>query len=369
MTSTERLLAVLNGRIPDRVPISTYELVPGRPESFENRDPSYRRLMEFIAQHTDLLYMKPVTAPNKCWAVWKSAETTWDDGDQHVTKNVLHAPGRDLTTITSHSDTVATTWTREHTCKTIEDLQAYMALPYETGAVDFAELNAVWKQLDGRRGLPMLDMADPLCMVAGLFSMEDFVVLAMTETEAMVHAMEALHERAVEELRRTLQGPVKNCVFRITGPEYATPPFLPPELFAKFVTPFDSVYCRMMRDAGVFPRLHSHGKVGRVLDEIIKINPVAMDPVEPPPDGDISIADIKKRAPELVLMGGVELKHLEAASEQFVDKLIRDLMAQGKPGGRFVIMPTAAPINIPLAAKTEANYRRFITTALKVGSY
>jgi hypothetical protein len=32
-------------------------------------------------------------------------------------------------------------------------------------------------------------------------------------------------------------------------------------------------------------------------------------------------------------------------------------------------MPTAAPINIPLAPQTEANYMRFIDTALEMGDY
>jgi hypothetical protein len=32
-------------------------------------------------------------------------------------------------------------------------------------------------------------------------------------------------------------------------------------------------------------------------------------------------------------------------------------------------MPTAAPINIPLAQQTEENYLRFIATAVACGAY
>jgi uroporphyrinogen-III decarboxylase len=167
-----------------------------------------------------------------------------------------------------------------------------------------------------------------------------------------------------------LKGPVKDCLWRICGAEYATPPFMAPELFARFFTPYATVYCRMMREAGVYPRIHSHGRVGRVLDEIVKCGAAALDPVEPPPDGDITIAEIKKRTGNrLCLMGGIELKHLEAAGGDFVENLIRDLVAQGKPGGNYVIMPTAAPINIPLRQKSEDNYKRFIETALECGKY
>ena len=40
MTSRERLQAVLNHRLPDRVPISTYGLVGYNSERFENQDSS-----------------------------------------------------------------------------------------------------------------------------------------------------------------------------------------------------------------------------------------------------------------------------------------------------------------------------------------
>ena len=40
-----------------------------------------------------------------------------------------------------------------------------------------------------------------------------------------------------------------------------------------------------------------------------------------------------------------------------------------KAGGRYVIMPTAAPINVPLSERTKENYLTFIESALKSGRY
>ena len=45
ITSRERLLIALTGRIPDRVPISTYELVGYNSKAFENNDDSYAKLI------------------------------------------------------------------------------------------------------------------------------------------------------------------------------------------------------------------------------------------------------------------------------------------------------------------------------------
>jgi len=216
----------------------------------------------------------------------------------------------------------------------------------------------------------MVSVGDPICELAEAFEFGNFTVHAITDTDVIGAALDRLHQRYTERLRRILTGPVENVVFRICGPEYATPPYLPPELFRCFVTRYDTEYIRMIREAGGFPRLHSHGKIGRVVDQIAEMAPDALDPIEPPPDGDISIAELKQAVGDhICLTGGIELKFLEAETAEYVESLVRRTMAAGKPGGRFILMPTAAPINIPLSPKTEANYRRFIETALEIGRY
>ena len=42
---------------------------------------------------------------------------------------------------------------------------------------------------------------------------------------------------------------------------------------------------------------------------------------------------------------------------------------KAKAGGGSVLMPTAGPINVPLAPKTEANYNAFIEAGLEFGRY
>jgi hypothetical protein len=44
-------------------------------------------------------------------------------------------------------------------------------------------------------------------------------------------------------------------------------------------------------------------------------------------------------------------------------------MRQAREGGGLVLMPTAAPINIPLSAQTEENYRAFIEAGREFGAY
>ena len=57
MDSRERLLTAPDGKVPDRVPISTYGVVGCHTKSWENNDLSYVRLMDVIRQKTDCICM------------------------------------------------------------------------------------------------------------------------------------------------------------------------------------------------------------------------------------------------------------------------------------------------------------------------
>jgi hypothetical protein len=360
----------MRGQIPDRVPISTYELVGWNPLAWENLDPSYASLMDFIRRRTDCMYMCGIAVPNARAAEIRTSTQKWDEGDQHYTRIVRHAPGRDLTDVHSYSDDIKTVWNREHICKDLDDLGAFLDLPWEAGEADFSHLEKAWKDLEGGRGLPLVSIGDPLCDVSELFELGTFLELAITETAAIERALDRIGERDVARLEKALTGPVQDVVFRICGPEYATPPYLPPELFRRFVTRRDGVLIDMIRRAGGIARIHCHGKTGRVVDQLAELAPDALDPIEPPPDGDITLADLKKAlGGSICLTGGIELKYLEMESGEYVERLVRELMEAGKPGGRFILMPTAAPINVPLSPRTEENYRRFTETAAAMAAY
>ncbi len=68
-------------------------------------------------------------------------------------------------------------------------------------------------------------------------------------------------------------------------------------------------------------------------------------------------------------MGNVELADLENRSPGEIRQIVKTCMDQAKAGGRYVLMPTAAPINVPLSAKTEANYLAYLEAGCEYGGY
>jgi uroporphyrinogen-III decarboxylase len=160
-------------------------------------------------------------------------------------------------------------------------------------------------------------------------------------------------------------------LYRICGPEYMTPPYARPEMFRRFMVPHVKAMTELIHRYGGKVRLHCHGKIAQVLDMFFETGCDATDPCEPPPDGDLPLAEVKRRcaAHGVSVWGNIELKVLEHGSKREVRETVIQCMRDAKEGGGYVLLPTAAPINVPLAVKSEANYRTMIETALEYGRY
>jgi len=382
MNSRERLLAATNCEIPDRVPISTYELAGHNSKAWENNDPSYARLMAFVRKNSDCICMwepRPRGRSRNGDAAsfvpfMESAhpveieEEKRQEVNSVIIHRLVHTPKGDLSQTTKRYDDVHTIWQIEHWCKNSDDVDRALSVPYEPLDWDFSDYARISGEV-GDKGIIMSSIPDPLCLAAEMMEFGEYTIWAMMETAHFAKTVDIMHERLMENLRRMLETQVVD-LYRIYGPEYATPPFLPPRFFKRFVTPYVTEIVELIHSKGSKARLHSHGKIGRVLDMILETGADGTDPCEAPPDGDITLAEVKQRtAGKMSLFGNIQLKVLEHGSLDDVDAAVQAAMDAAKPGGGFVIMPTAAPIHTPLTAKTEENYVRFIETARQLGQY
>jgi len=367
LSSRERLLRCIHHQSIDRVPVSTYELVGWNENAWENKEPTYGKLMNVIRENTDCIYMFDAYVgqdPDE------SEETeNWEEGLSTYSKKIFHSKKGDLTALYRTDKDIHTTWTLKHLLEDINDIDKYLSLPYKTPIFDMDLLFKEQVKL-GDKGVMMISVYDPIGLAADLFEMGTFLIHAITESEKIKYLMDAIHERQMCGLKEILKYDVRNIIFRICGPEYATPPYLSPEYYYEFVTRYLNKICRTIRDAGGIPRIHSHGKIGKVIDQFAGTDAQGLDPIEPLPDGDIDLADVKKNyGQKFCLFGNIELKELETADRKRIDFLVKKAMEAAKEGGGFVLMPTASPINVPLSAVTEQNYLQMIESALEYGHY
>ncbi len=371
MTSRERLFGALKGQKIDRVPISTYELVGYSSRSFYNNQPSYASLMATIREKTDCMCM---WNPSSNASILGTAHPVRVDRaevpqpDGRLVRHVMRVGGRELTMTTREIDGIYTVWHTERWCKSIADVDALMSIPYETPVYNDSDFARVRAEV-GDHGLILPSIGDPAIMAMELMEFGEAMIWAMTETEHFARTMDKLHERNMLNLERMVSTRPLD-LYRICGPEYLTPPYLPPSFFERFVTPYVKEIVALLHAHGCLARVHCHGRIADALDGIISTGADALDPIEAPPDGDITLAEVARRAEgRVTLMGNLQLKLLEHGTPQSVRDAVSLCMESAKDTGRFVIMPTAGPINVPLSPKTQELYEVFIDTSLELGAY
>jgi len=371
MTSRERLLAAIKYQPTDRVPVSTYELVGYNSHAFENKEPSYASLMDYVRKNTDCICMWDLssnhTAGQSSYPVPIDKRT--ERGENYTdTFFTLHTPKGELTSSRRVYDNLYTSWTTERWCKSTEDVDKFMSIPYEPITYDASDFPRIKTEV-GDNGIIMASVCDPADCVMFLMEFGESMVWAMTETDHYALVVEEMHRRNMINLENMLKTQVVD-LYRICGMETITPPYLPPSFFSRFVAPYLKEMTDLIHSYGGLVRLHSHGKIDKVLENMLATGADATDPCEAPPDGDITLKELKQRTKgRMSLFGNLQLKLLEAAEPKEVRDTVRRCMEDAKEGGGYVIMPTAAPINVPLAPKTEENYRIFIETALEYGVY
>lgn len=374
-------MATLRGEPVDRPPVSFYEIGgfrmdPADPDPYNIfNSPAWKPLVQLAEDHTDIIrMMSPVRARSidptgssvsGRWSEFFHEDTT-DDGETRITRTVLTVAGRTMTQVTKRERQINTVWTVEHLLKDADDLEAYLTIPdgvFEE-RIDIGPLEAEETAL-GDRGILMVDTEDPLCAAAALFSMEDYTMLAFTEPALFHRLLEKMarriHPRTAEVSRR-----FPGRLWRIYGPEYASEPYLPPRLFDEYVVRYVTPMIRDIQAHGGYARIHCHGRVKNILDLIAGMGADALDPIEPPPHGDIELRDVRQRhGRQLALFGNLEIADVEMMPTPRFAEVVKRALAEGTAGeGRgFVLLPSASPYGRELSAVTLRNYETMVQMA------
>lgn len=374
MTRRDRLMATLRGDPVDRPAVSFYEL-NGLDENPDDMDPfnifshpSWRPLIDMARAATDRIVMRGVAyaaiAPDPFDAI-SETESVVRNGTRFTTRRV-RTGGRTLTARTRRDADVNTVWTEEPLLKNDDDLRLFLKVPEPAaaGAPDTSGVTRAEAGL-GDTGIVMIDTPDPLCLAASLFDMAEYTVIAMTEPSLFHRLLERFAATLLprtREIARLLPG----RLWRIYGPEYASPPYLPPALFREYVCRYVEPMIRAIQKHGGFARIHSHGNLRAILDDIAAMGADGLDPIEPPPQGDVELAYVRQRyGDRLVLFGNLEASDIENLPTPKLAEKVRRALAEGTAGrGRgFVLMPSSCPYGRELSPLAVRNYEVILKIA------
>ncbi len=371
MNRRQRLLSTIKGEKTDRTPVCFYE-INGYDEDVENTDPfnifndaSWKELIELARDHSDRIVMRGVPFVKDKDPIKELTKTTEyfdDNGSLHIISEI-EIKERKLRQHTRRDPDIDTLWTLEHFLKDEEDIKAYLDLPHddEIGEPNFSRFLKAEEDI-GDTGIVMLDTGDALCEVAGLFSMEDYTIFAMTEPELFSKLMDISHSKYKKRIE-IVSKQLPDRLWRIYGPEYATPPYLPPYLYERYVVNYDGELVREIKKNGGMVRIHQHGNSKAVLPMTLSMGCDGLDPVEPTPQGDITLKEARSICGEdFTLFGNLEVSDIEMCPPEVIEQKVEIALREGpnSNGSRFVLMPSASPYGRKLSKTALDNYKRIV---------
>ncbi len=116
---------------------------------------------------------------------------------------------------------------------------------------------------------------------------------------------------------------------------FNTGPFLSPDQFAEFITPYLAQLTRGYRDLGFYVIKHTDGNIMPVIDQLVSTNPHALHSLDP--QGGVDIAEVKRRyGDRLCLIGNVNCGLLDTGSDEQVVDSVRYALQSGMPGGGYI---------------------------------
>jgi hypothetical protein len=360
MTPRARFLAALRGREVDRVPLDLDGFHLALPDEVDRiEDPGRREIARRVFGDSNSWIQCPahdnrylMTSPH----FMRSRKTAGANGDV-TTVTEFDSPLGTLEAVNVRKTDTDTVWTRKYPVASLDDIEKIRAIPWEVPPeVRPPEASELALTREGR-GVVRAGVSSPAVCVGGMMAFDYFLQLCATH-------FDLIRELALMCLRRILA--VLDVVLAertveyvwLGGCEWLTPPMGSPGLYRELVQELERPIIERVHEAGALAHVHCHGRVRTTIELAIKRGADYFEPVEPPPDGDITFAEAKEIAAGRMTLGGnIEARILENGTPDDVDRAVRAAFEGGNH--RMVLRTTAGPLG-RMSPRAVANYHRML---------
>jgi len=362
MTSKDRFLKALNKGKPDRLPVTTHHLMPSFLNNFMDGIGEQQFFDQFgldsikwaVASfytpgkgeyfdpfQTELGFLE---TRRVCSENWRFRIETLPGKNYETKRFSIITPGKSLSMVLQSNE--YTTWVAEHLIKEKNDIDViakYMTSP----VCDVAEINRIALEY-GNRGLVRGHIAgfegfgQPGCWqdFACLFGIENLIYKTFDDPEWVHSFLGVLMERK-RHFVRSLKGALYDII-ELGGGDASTT-VISPDIFDKFVAPYDSELIREAHAVNQRIVYHTCGGMMPILENIAGMKPDAMETFTPPDmGGDTRLGEAKKRIGDKVCMiGGFDQFHFfnGCTPEQTRAEVRRCFNEAGGNGG-FILSPS-----------------------------
>jgi hypothetical protein len=354
------------------------------PPSGWKAHPEFRKVARLVQQYCDpMVPYCPVEAPGVFSRISYSRfleapdefieeiqpERVGPGRNRHTT--ILHTPKGDLFWVYDEDEGIDTDWDIRKPICAPSDVERMLSVPYRFTPPDPADFEPIREQrkIMGHNCLSGTKVVSMVAMLVGMMKYELVLEWILTEPGLIEALGQAWLERTKEKVGFLLDQGV-GPFWYFDGVERACPPMMGPRQWQELIVPYDGEIMQLIkaRDPESKIHVHCHGKVGRLLPLFLQMGVNSTDPVEPPPQGDITFQNARRLVGDrMVLFGNIEFVDMEWCSADEIESRIRRVIEDGGKK-HMVLMPSTRPVQLH-TKKFSENAIKYIEAGLKYGRY
>ena len=357
MNSRERMLAALHGKVPDRLPVTTHHLMPSFLDTYLNGVSETDFFDLFGLDPTRWVWdSKPNEACGDYWLPgdgdrrwicsdnWRINAFEQTGSRNNAVRYDIVTPGGTLSTVLE--ETHHTAWVVERLVKNKSDIELIgKYAPTPLCDVDVVNRHAAeWGECGIVRGsVPSFEIyGQPGCWqdAAVLFGIQE-LIMETFDDPAWVHELLGILKRRKLPTIASMKD-AKFDIIELGGGD-ASSTVISPDIFDKFVAPYDSELIAEAHRAGQKVVYHTCGGMMPLLEQIADMSPDAMETFTPPSlGGDTDLAEAKARIGDRVCMvGGFDQwRYFQGCSPAETRRAVRRCFEEAGEGGGFILAPS-----------------------------
>jgi len=362
MDVEQRVLAVLRGEQPDRVPV----LMHFNPyvEDWYTYLPVFADVLPAAERYADVVFDWSFPAPLMFTAAARWIEQHDLGGGQ--VEQIIHTPDGPLTE-------VVRTGLREQPplkrwIQTVDDAERALSMPYVSPKPDLDRFLETTRRLGGRV-ITRATFRDPIAL-ADWIDDRTFAAWRVERRDLIRRLLDAAFERIADGLRTCLEAGV--------GPVYVLNRCQPGLLrtlsdkdVEEFVLDYDRRLVEIVHDyPDRYVALGAPNQHASLLESLVAVGMDGLRVVDPPPRGECGLAEMKRLIGDRVcLIATLSAEELSGVQADQIDALVRRTLADGAAGARFMLLPCPLPGARDLNERAADNLIEYLKAAHRLGAY
>lgn len=390
MNPRERINFVLEGKIPDRIPVTLFILDEGHflkqvyPNIITNDNIANKfRVIDLQRELKADIHLRLWKGCMPVWMFGGGFNTEIETDTWKIEKNIIKIPKNEktITTVRTPAGSLSQEFTIAEigpgtfhyacTKKPVKDIRDLEILENFEPVIDKGHASYIKSVVSKVKDYLGEDGVISMWISGGVFNhashlidLNDLYMLFLTDYAFYQRLMDFCFKR----LKPYIDAAAETQIDIINIGGNVAGGFVGRNIFEKYILPFEKKIIDYIKNKGLKTLYHNCGQIMALLESYKDLGVDIIEPFSPPPNlGDGNLLEAKKSSEgKYIICGNIDqINVIQNGSKELIEKKVQEAASIGKPGGRFILQPSDfLEYNTPVE-----NVRAYIKAGKKYGKY